>query len=271
MSKYQYNLKKDIPDERDYKFNKLEKQNVEIPKSADLRSGYSEIKDQKDLGACTSFSACSVMEYLLNKNIDLSELYFYYKERELDGDITQDNGSTIRQSAKVATNIGTCKEELDLYITSNFAIAPSIEADKDASNHKTKAYYRLSTIDDLMYVIGVLKKPVLIGCEIYSSFEQVDKNGLISIPDINKEQLLGSHALNLCGFYWNSKISNNKISWLQKLINFIFGRKNEQYKYDGLYFIIRNSWNKTFADNGYMYAPAEFIEDFSSDWWYLDI
>lgn len=267
MSKYQYNLKKDQKDQRDYKFSKLMKKDVELPKSADLRSGYSQIKDQKELGACTGFSACSVMEYLLDKDVDLSELYLYYKERELDGAVNIDNGSTVRQSAKVATKIGTCKEEFFPYIINNFDNIPSVEADKDSVNHRAKAYYRLSSIDEIMYVVGILKKPILIGVDVYSSLVNVGKNGLIPLPDVDKEQLIGGHAINICGYYWNNKI--NKFSILQNLINFILHKKKKQY--DGLYFILRNSWSKNFADDGYMYAPAEFIEKYSSDWWYLDI
>jgi hypothetical protein len=52
------------------------------------------------------------MEYLLNKNIDLSELYFYFQECKDDGDISDDGGSTIARSAEVATNIGSYKEDI---------------------------------------------------------------------------------------------------------------------------------------------------------------
>jgi len=266
MRKYEYNLKKDSYDERDFKFSKLIKEKKEPPASEDLRSSYSDIKNQERLGACTAFSACSVMEYLLNKNIDLSELYFYYKERELDGSIETDAGSTVRQSAKVATKFGSCKEEIVPYITSKFADEPSEDANKDAANHRTKAYYRLNNIDEIVYTVGILKKPVLIGIDVYESFEQVDYNGYIPIPDIKREKLLGRHAVNICGYFWIDKTTG--LSRLQRLIDFITRKRIKQK--DGLYFIIRNSWGSDFADKGYMYAPVEFIKNYSFDWWYLD-
>lgn len=249
LSKYKYNLKKDVQDERDYLFFKLVEKNQYIPESADLRNGYAPIEDQGKLGACTSFSACSVMEYLLNKNVELSKLFFYYQERKADGDISEDEGSTIRQSAKIAANVGTCREELEPYDIEKFTNTPSQEAYDDAPNHKVSSYHRITTIDDLMYAIGVLRTPVLIGCQVYESFEQTGSDGYVSIPDTKNEQLLGAHAINLCGYFWK--------------------KTSKKSKYDGLYFIARNSWSEDFADKGYMYIPAQFIQKFSSDWWYL--
>lgn len=263
-----YNLEKDSYDERDYFFSNIIQEERKLPSSADLRSGYADVKNQEDLGACTAFSAISVVEYLKGKDIDLSELYFYYKERELDGKIDTDSGSTVRQSAKVSNKFGACIEELAPYIVSDFAETPSEAADEDAVNHRTRAYYRLSSIYEIMYCVGILKKPVLIGVNVYDSFEQVDSSGYIPMPDTSKEQLLGGHALNICGYFWKSKVK--KLSWLQRIINFITGKFIKPYEYEGLYFIVRNSWGKDFADGGYMYASAEFLEEYSSDWWYLD-
>jgi C1A family cysteine protease len=260
---YKYNLKKCIDKDTDLLFHEIIDKTQTIPASADLRNGYSSIKDQGELGACTSFSACSVMEYLLNKDIDLSELYFYYQERTKDKDINEDAGSTISRSAEVATTIGTCKEELEPYTIQAFANTPSVEADEDAKNHKVVTKYKIQSIKDILYCVGVLKRPVLIGIEVYESLEEIGSDGYVPMPK-KSEQLLGGHAVNICGYFWRSKGILHKIeNGIQSMI--------DKYKYEGLYVIIRNSWGESFGDKGYMYISAEFLEKYSSDWWHIDI
>jgi len=45
----------------------------------------------------------------------------------------------------------------------------------------------------------------------------------------------------------------------------------DKSKYNGLYFIVRNSWGENFGDKGYIYIPASFLQKYSSDWWHIDI
>ncbi|MFL0197752.1 C1 family peptidase [Clostridium sp. WILCCON 0269] len=175
--KYKYNLKREGIKKGAQLFHEEIKKTQIVPQNADLRAGYGPIKDQGELGACTSFSACSVLEYLLNKNISLSELYFYYQERKEDGDIKQDAGSTISRSAIVATTIGTCTEALDPYDISKFTNAPSVAMDAEAKNHKAVKRYAITTVDDILYSVGVLKRPVLIGIDVYESFEDIGSDG----------------------------------------------------------------------------------------------
>jgi C1A family cysteine protease len=260
---YKYNLKKGVDKDNNLLFHEIIDKTQTIPLSADIRSGYSLIKDQGELGACTSFSACSVIEYLLNKDIDLSELYFYYQERKEDGDITDDGGSTIERSAEVSTITGTCKEDLEPYDISKFADAPSAEADADAKNHKVVTKYKLQTINDILYCVGVLKKPVLIGIDVYESLEEIGADGYVPMPKIG-EQSLGGHAVNICGYFWKDKGIFNEIE--KGLESFLV-----KFKYNGLYFIVRNSWGEAFGDKGYMYIPAEFLQKYSYDWWHIDI
>lgn len=260
MPKHVYNLKKDKLDARDYLFCNNFKKTSNVPSSVDLRNQYTTIKDQGKLGACTAFSCCSVIEYLLNKSVDLSELYFYYKEREADSDIDMDSGSTIRRSALTAVNIGVCEEKFEPYDIKKFSEKPSEEADNNALKYKIKACHRITKMDDILYAVGVLKKPVLIGIDVYSSFENIDSNGYMSMPDRENEELLGGHAVNICGYFHKQK----------NIFEEINGFFNKNSKYNDLYFIIRNSWGTEFGDNGYCYMPAAFLSKYSSDWWYLE-
>lgn len=264
---YKYNLKKSLSRDTDLLFHEFFDKTQPLPSSADLRSGYTPIKDQGELGACTAFSAVSVMEYLFSKNIDLSELYFYYQERAEDGDIVEDSGSTIRRSATVATTIGTCSESLDPYIVADFATPPGSKADEDAVNHKVKTKYKVTTINDILYSVGVLKRPILIGIDVYESFENIGSDGYVPMPK-DGEKLLGGHALNICGYFYKNKgILDDIVTNIEEKIKELLTKE----KYNGLYFIIRNSWSQSFGDKGYLYMPAEFLQKYSSDWWHIDL
>lgn len=253
---FKYNLKPGKIGATDLLFKEAFNLKKKIPDKVDLRDQYPPIENQADLGACTAFSACGVLAYLLNKDEALSKLYFYYKEREADGTVGIDAGSSISRSAIVATTFGSCIEKLWPYVTSSFANKPTSEMDQDAQKHKALKRYAITDIDDILYAVGILKKPVLIGIDVFESFEDIGPDGYIPLPR-KDEQLLGGHALNICGFFHKDA----------GLISSIFNHT----KYRDLYFIIRNSWGTEFGDKGYLYMPADFLLKYSSDWWYLDI
>jgi C1A family cysteine protease len=259
---YKYNLKPSIEKDTDLLFHLHVDKTQLIPQGADLRQGYSDIKDQGNKGSCTAFSAVSVLEYLLNKDIDLSELYFYVQELKEDGDFPNDEGSTIARSATVATTMGTCLETLWPYDNSLNDI-PSKQADADAQNHKALTKYRVKTIDDILYSVGVLKRPILIGIQVYEGFENIGSNGYVPIPK-REEELLGGHALNIVGYYYKQ---SGILEEVKEEISGLISKK----KYNGLYFIVRNSWGESFGDKGYVYMPVEFLQKYSSDWWHIDL
>ena len=241
--KYKYNLKKDTPDSRDYAYCSLKKA-TELPVSVDLRKKCSPIVDQGALGSCTANAIASgLREFLLinkeTKFVQLSRLFLYYKEREIEGTINDDSGAEIRDGMKVLNQIGVCPEADFPYDISTFTNAPSDQANKDAGQYKVAEYHRIKNLAQLKAAL-VEGLPVVIGIDVYESFEadDVSSTGIVPMPDTTKEECLGGHAVLVVG-YDDTK---------QQLI-------------------VRNSWGIVFGDLGYFYLPYDYFNKYASDCW----
>ena len=243
--KHKYLLKKDTPDSRDYKFSAALKTVKSLPEKIDLRKKCSAVVAQGELGSCTANAIASgLREYLLiNKEIKwmpLSRLFLYWQERYLEGAVNEDSGAEIRDGMKVLQKIGVCPESDWPYDESTFANTPTAIMVANAAPYKIKEYHRVRTLDQLKAALAE-GLPVVIGIDIYESFESeaVEHNGVVPMPDVNKEQLLGGHAVLAVG-YDDAKAR----------------------------LIVRNSWGITWGDLGYCYLPYDYYaKGYISDCW----
>ena len=240
-----YNLKKQKPDDRDYKLESVLNPHaaVKLPKSVDLRPLCPPIYDQGQLGSCTANAGVAARVMLNKLNVNLSRLFQYYEERNIEGDINQDGGAQMRDIGKAMSTYGVCEESYDPYDITKFTNTPSTQAITNALNYKIKSYYSISTQTQIKQVLALQQQPVLIGIDVYTSFESasVAKTGIIPLPNLKKEKLLGGHALCLIGY-------DDKKKW----------------------FICRNSWGSSWGDKGYLYLPyTYFTKGYTSDFWVL--
>lgn len=238
MSDRQYLLKTDLPDDRDYPFMSSHPADEPI---VDLRpNDFPEILDQGSLGACTGYAIASIAQFIERRKSQihayyyLDPLYLYYKEREIIGTTSYDSGAYIRDGLKVLLHNGCCTESR--YV-GEFTQAPTAEADENATAHKIEAYYRIGSAAQLKQALaeGI---PVAMGIEIYNSFEsdEVARTGYVPMPDRGTEYSLGGHAV-------------------------------AAYGYTETHIICRNSWGKSWGDNGYFYLPWEFLGRYITDMW----
>ena len=208
-----------------------------LPTSVDLRSDFTPIRDQQNLGSCTAFAVVAAYEYLVkrdqNKLVDLSELFAYQsaRRRMLEEQRAKDEGTSIYDMVKGMGEDGICLEELHPYVTENLP-EPSQEAIDDAQSRKiTKALNVECKLHDLKSALSQ-GYPVVISLRLFESFSQT--TGFVPRPTDEERQLEehGHHAMIICGYSDQERV-----------------------------FIVRNSWGKRFGDKGYCYIPYSYITD----------
>jgi len=205
------------------------------------------VYDQGQLGACTSFALGGAIQYdEMRQGIDSplpSFLFIYYNERKLEGTVSTDSGASLADGIRAISTKGVANGTCWPYDIDRFRDKPPVECYNDASQHKALDYRQVAqTADDIQ---GVLAEgfPVVCGITVYQSFESdaVRTTGYVPMPR-HHETVLGGHALLLVGYNTTSR-----------------------------YFIVRNSWNVTFGDQGYLYIPFDYIlnADMASDFWVI--
>jgi C1A family cysteine protease len=249
-----YSLKKDSDDSRDYKYENLRAVagGFALPETVDLRPLDAEaIFDQGYLGSCEANAACAFMSFLDKKNSPInayfhySRLFHYWKVREIMGTTDYDSGATIRDGMKVMHKVGCAGESTYPYFQDRFTDEPTQEAYATAEFHKLSSYmasyWRIGSVTQLKQSLAD-GFPVMLGVEIYSSFESsyAAMTGVISMPDKAKEYFLGGHALLAMGY------------------THIDGEE---------YIIARNSWGADWGDKGYCYLPMGFLGRYITDMW----
>lgn len=218
---------------------------INIATRVDLRHWCSPIEDQLHLGSCVAQAIVGAFELMTNKMYpskfkDLSRLFLYYNARLLEGFTDEDVGVYVRDGIKAANKWGVCSEDLWPYIIKKFADTPIAESYIDAKTRLIGSYKRIETIEDMISTISQ-EIPIVSGIHVFSGFDELRRDGKLSMPD-SRDELLGGHAICIVG-------------------------------YDNIkkYFICRNSFGQNWGDNGYFYMPYEYAENYFMDAWMFDI
>ena len=223
---------------------KLSLEHVSVTASKiDYRSKFKTIYDQGSIGSCTANAFCYAYNFN-DTSFNPSRLFLYYNERLLDNDnhISVDDGSTMTQGINALKKYGFSSEAQWPYIISKFAMKPSNAAYKDGLLHQViSAIYLNQTLNTLKACIQS-GQPFVCGIMVYESFESnaVATTGYVPMPDVNKENSLGGHAI-ICVGYDDSK----------------------------RVFIMLNSWGKSWGENGSFYLPYAYLTNtnLAGDFW----
>ena len=226
---------------------------VALPANVDLRKFCSPVFDQGQIGSCTGNALVGAMEYLENKSkefevggkfVNLSRLFVYYNERNMEGTINQDAGAQISDGVKSLATQGVCTEAAWPYFTYEYAKKPSATAYTDAATRKITAYARVERTSGITGIKQALAAgyPIVFGFTVYESFESEDmaQSGVLNMPNTISEQCMGGHAVLMVGYDDAS----------QRVI-------------------VRNSWGPQWGQHGYFTMPYAYVTDnlLSNDFW----
>ncbi|MCH5228365.1 MAG: hypothetical protein J1F12_00015 [Muribaculaceae bacterium] len=220
--------------------------NLVLKSTVDLRNFFPAIRNQSDLGSCTSFSAASMYEAMMTRGgFDndqyMSPGFLFFYSNVLKGRPT--GGSNYHDQLEVLGKHGICRDSLYEYNTKNPEKRPSDEAVEDAKNHRVLEARQIPlriTADksnSLKYnhtnITSALSEgyPVGISLKIYDNF---GKSGAFILHPGESSGVKedGYHAMVIAG-----------------------------YSEENGFYIVRNSWGEAFGDKGYCYIPFAYIDD----------
>lgn len=223
---------------------------LEPQKSVDLRSFFSPVKSQGNVGSCTTFAVVSMYEVAMNRvaaqdaePADMSERFVFYHSNVESG--RPEGGSNYFDQLEVLGKYGICYERQCEYTDNNLLAAPSEEATQEALSHRVITARQIpirtkgSKVDCMkenhrLFTSALSEGlPVGIALKVYSSLETIT-SPYVHVPDEN--DILsggeGHHAMVLAGY---SETDNC--------------------------YIVRNSWGPDYGDKGYIYVSAAYIDD----------
>ena len=251
-----YGAVKDRPDQRDRGMLRFTAPPARpLPAKISHAAKCGPVKDQGQLGACTGFAGTAHREFLARQykaaDIVLSPMYLYWRERELEGTVNQDSGAQIRSCVWVLNHYGTCLESSDEYAPARFTVPPTAEQTEQAAQLKTGAYHRLSTVDDMKSCLAYGNEneqyTFVAGFAVYSSFEsaQVARDGLMPVPNVARELLLGGHAVHFMGYDDTVRCPGTRSAGA---------------------FQVQNSWGRGWGQDGHFWFPYECAADPNIMW-----
>lgn len=195
---------------------------IQIPNYFDLRPKLMPVRNQGSTSQCAAFSSACIKEYHESLDVGRKEYMsteYIYTKRE-----NQDSeGMHLRDVMKILQKSGTCLESSWKFRSPK----PNESLDyvnAEARNHTISHYARCNSVHDLkkaIYVCG----PCIGGLPVYDKRTNRDA---FWRPESSDDKLVGYHAITFVGY-----------------------NKDE--------FIIRNSWGKSWSQDGYVEMP---ITDF---------
>jgi C1A family cysteine protease len=212
------------------------------PAQLDLKAKCPFVYDQGDIGSCTANAICMALLMLeANKAFLPSRLYLYYKERLkelLPGEKISDSGADAADGLAILLTQGVCPEANWPYITTNCDVAPPAICDAEALQHKihqigtvaAPGVTGVALVNAIAHSIQ-LGIPVMIGIEVYSSFESAatTATGNVSMPSW-RDYYLGGHEVLIVGY--NDTTQR---------------------------FLLINSWGKSWGQQGFFTLPYAYV------------
>lgn len=219
---------------------------LKIQDTVDLRTFFNPVRNQMNLGSCTSFAVAAMYEAMMNRNevkgdTLMSPGYLYYYSNIIQG--RPSGGSNFHEQLQIIRNKGICLDRLYSYNHESPEQEPSEDADENATHHRvinakqiilsTSGNKTDSMLANHEIITSALSEgyPVGISLKIY---DNLGKTGpFIEHPEDTPEAKEdGWHAMVVVG-----------------------------YSQENQFYIVRNSWGPEFGEEGYCYIPMSYLDD----------
>jgi C1A family cysteine protease len=242
-----------------------------LPTTADLRSKMPPIYDQGNVGSCTANALCAAYQMLDNTMGVPSRLFLYYNERKIENNIANDDGAELCDGISTLVKNGVCSETIWPYVESKFAATPPAAAYSQALQHKVVKDHSIPNNLTAMKTALAGGLPFVTGISIFDSFMTsfVAANGMVPMPDRLHENIIGGHAVLVCGY-------NDSMQWYKSSVKILKDGTGQMTlttnsTQKGCW-IVRNSWGNSWGAKGYFYLPYPFLLDpnLASDQWTID-
>ncbi len=268
-----------LPDMRDYSDDHpsiselverlgIKKENIALPESVDLRQWCSKVEDQLDLGSCTANAAVGIVEYFQNRafgvHLEGSRLFVYKSTRKLMLS-SGDSGAWLRSAMAALVLFGVPDEKYLPYTLDGYNVNPAWDDEPDAflyamaRNYTALNYFCHDPLGRRRKEAEVLENvkkylaagvPSMFGFFGFPSFEDSDSPGAIPYPCSNEKAEWG-HAVVAVGYDDKKVIENTRC-----------GKISEGA------LLIRNSWGRSWGEDGYGWLPYEYVLDgLAQDFW----
>lgn len=234
----------DRPDYRDQLYAKISAPPKKMPPVVNLRAGCSAVENQGSLGSCTANALVGNLEFLQRKAghavTNLSRLFLYYNEREMEGTINEDAGAMIRDGVKSLVHLGVCTERRWPYKIAKFAQKPPPACYTQAADNQVLSYHRIIGLRQMRQCLAE-GFPFVFGFSVYEGFESeaVAQTGKLEMPAPAEKQL-GGHAVLAVGY----DDATRRV-------------------------LVRNSWGTDWGTKGYFTIPYEYLDNgnLADDFW----
>jgi C1A family cysteine protease len=225
-----------------------------VPPKIDLRSLFSPIEDQGQLGSCTAQAAVGLLEYFERRSsgrfVDASRLFLYKVERDLLG-WTGDTGAFLRTAMEALVLFGAPPERYWPYDITKFDVEPSAFLYSLGANYQAIKYFKLdppgtAPAQILLNIKTYLAAgfPSMFGFPVYPEYDNPAPGGLIRYPGPT-ESSRGGHA-NVAAGYDDTLHIGNDVGAL----------------------LVRNSWGTGWGLAGYGWLSYRYVlQGLATDWW----
>jgi len=214
----------------------------------DLRP-FCTVTNQYDLESCTGNATADSVEVLNAiqglSPVQLSRMFVWTLARNMDGNLSKNEGTHIRNCFQVLASFGICREDLASgqggwpYDSAKVGFLPDVMSMRAATGHRIHSYYRIvetgqARIDKMLEALRA-HHPVVFGTQVDDVFEGISDMTPWKRP---AGAVKGGHAMMVVGYI------------------------------TGKGFIVKNSWGPDWGENGFCIMAEEvFTWNMTEDIW----